>query len=113
MQVWVEFLWSHPGPSPRAKDQIVEVLHDLLVAAEVTPPYILVGHSFGGYKVRYFANVYPKFTAGMVLVYVSHPEQTERLSDKLTTESYSPTDRLITTLHPEHALKHYPESLRN
>ena len=105
--------WSDPGPSPRATDQIVEELHDLLVAAEVPPPYVLVGHSFGGYNVQYFAKVYPELTAGMVLVDASHPEQAERLSDKPITESYSPTGRLITTLHPEHALKHYPENLRN
>jgi len=105
--------WSDPGPAPRATDQIVEELHDLLVAAEISSPYVLVGHSFGGYNVQYFAKVYHELTAGMVLVDASHPEQAERLSDKPITESYSTTGRLVTTLHPEHALEHYPENLRN
>ncbi len=107
------YSWSDPGPVPRATDQIVEELHDLLVAAEITPPYVLVGHSFGGFNVQYFAKVYPKLTAGMVLVDSSHPEQAERLSDKPVIESNTNAGRLITTLHPEHALKHYPENLRN
>lgn len=105
--------WSEPGPAPRTTDQIVGELFDLLVEAAIPSPYVLVGHSFGGYNAQYFAKVYPRLTAGMVLVDSSHPEQSERLSDKSEIELNINIGRLVTTLHPEHTLKHYPENLRN
>jgi len=42
---------SDPGPMPRASMQIAEELHLLLHNAGEEPPFILVGHSFGGYSV--------------------------------------------------------------
>ena len=106
--------WSEPGPSPRATDQIVEELYDLLTAAGIPSPYVLVGHSFGGYNVLYFAKVHPQLTAGIVLVDASHPEQAERLADKSepVTASDPDTGSLVTTFQPEHMLSHYPEKLR-
>ena len=60
--------WSDLGPMPRTSDRIVEELHTLLHRAGVPPPYILVGHSFGGLTVPLFAALFPEETAGMVLV---------------------------------------------
>ena len=40
--------------------QEVFELHALLKAAEVAPPYILVGHSYGGLLVRLYTAEYPK-----------------------------------------------------
>jgi pimeloyl-ACP methyl ester carboxylesterase len=40
----------------------------LLHAAGVPPPYIVVGHSFGGFNVRVYAGRYRNEVAGMVLV---------------------------------------------
>src|SRR5262245_13132321 len=37
------------SPTPR---HIVTVLHDALAAAGIVPPYILVGHSLGGTRIR-------------------------------------------------------------
>src|SRR5262249_36563167 len=34
----------------------------------VKPPYVMVGHSFGGIYVRVFADMYPKEVVGMVLL---------------------------------------------
>src|SRR5215469_8441950 len=45
---------SDPGPMPRTSLQIATELHRLLGNAGEMPPYILVGHSFGGYNVRVF-----------------------------------------------------------
>ena len=36
--------------------------------AQIKPPYILVGHSFGGLVMRRFAVLYPEDVAGVVLV---------------------------------------------
>ena len=59
---------SDPGPMPRASMQIAEELHLLLHNAGEEPPFILVGHSFGGYNVRVFNGQFPNEVAGMVLV---------------------------------------------
>jgi pimeloyl-ACP methyl ester carboxylesterase len=59
---------SEAGPKPRAAKQIAEELHLALEKAGLGPPYILVGHSFGGIYVRVFADRYPKEVAGMVLI---------------------------------------------
>lgn len=60
--------WSDLGPMPRTSDRIVEELRTLLHSAGVPPPYLLVGHSFGGLTVPLFAARFPGETAGMVLV---------------------------------------------
>jgi pimeloyl-ACP methyl ester carboxylesterase len=45
-----------------------------LKLAGVEPPYIMVGHSFGGLVVRRFATDYPGEVAGLVLVDSMRPE---------------------------------------
>ena len=60
--------WSDLGPLPRTADRVVEELHTLLERAAILPPYLLVGHSFGGLTMPLFAARYPQETAGMVLV---------------------------------------------
>lgn len=60
--------WSDPAPSPRSSADIANDLHKLLHAAGIAPPYLLVGHSFGGFTVRVFASRYREETAGLVLV---------------------------------------------
>lgn len=60
--------WSDPGPAPRDAGQIVNELHQLLEQAHVCPPFILVGHSFGGLTTRLFAARYPEEVAGLVLI---------------------------------------------
>ncbi len=67
--------WSDPGPRPRTTARIARELHTLLTEAEIPGPYVLVGHSFGGYNIRYFASEYPDLVAGLVFVDSSHPEQ--------------------------------------
>src|SRR6516225_4806634 len=60
--------WSDLGPMPRTADRIVDELHRLLEQAGIPPPYVLVGHSFGGLTMPLFAARYPEEVAGMVLV---------------------------------------------
>lgn len=43
--------WSDPGPFPNHSDSIAHDLHDLLTAAKITPPYVLVGHAMGAFHV--------------------------------------------------------------
>jgi pimeloyl-ACP methyl ester carboxylesterase len=60
--------WSDPAATPRVVSQLVEELHSLLAAASIPPPYILVGHSFGGLLVQSYAAAYPDQVAGLVLI---------------------------------------------
>lgn len=60
--------WSDLGPMPRTADRIVDELHTVLGQAAIPPPYILVGHSFGGLTMPLFAARFPGEIAGMVLV---------------------------------------------
>jgi pimeloyl-ACP methyl ester carboxylesterase len=54
-------------------------LHRLLTRADVRPPLVLVGHSFGGILARLYAARYPRDLAGVVLVDSSSPQQVKRL----------------------------------
>src|SRR5438067_2718349 len=60
--------WSDLGPHPRTMHQIVYELHTLLEKAGVKPPFVLVGHSYGGWLVRLYASTYPAEVAGLALV---------------------------------------------
>jgi pimeloyl-ACP methyl ester carboxylesterase len=60
--------WSDPGPEPRTASRIVDELHVLLAEAKIPPPYILVGHSFGGLTMPLFAARYPEEVWGIVLI---------------------------------------------
>ena len=66
--------WSHTSDIKRTPERIVEELHELLNTMLLPPPYILVGHSFGGIYARLFAETYPDDIVGLVLVDSSHPE---------------------------------------
>jgi len=60
--------WSSPCTTARTPRNIAVELHELLKGAEIKPPYILVGHSFGGLVMRRFALLYPDEVASVVLV---------------------------------------------
>ncbi len=67
--------WSDPAREPRTARQIAQELHALLDATGVPGPFVLVGHSFGGYVNRAFAHLYRDEVAGMVLVDSLHPAE--------------------------------------
>lgn len=62
------YAWSDPGPMPRDSQQVVTEMHTLLDESGVSPPYVLVGQSFGGLNARFYARQYPDEVAGVVLV---------------------------------------------
>jgi pimeloyl-ACP methyl ester carboxylesterase len=70
---------SDSGPLPRTSGRIAAELRTLLMLAELPPPYILVGHSFGGFNMRLFAGLFPEDTAGVVLVDSPHEAQADAL----------------------------------
>ncbi len=72
--------WSTPAVSERIPSQVVHELRAMLQAARIVPPYLLVGHSFGGLVVRYFAAEFPDEVAGALLV------------DAMRTDEWPPVD---------------------
>jgi pimeloyl-ACP methyl ester carboxylesterase len=60
--------WSDPGPAPYTSTVGAKDLHELLRAAELAPPYVLVGDGFGSLNVRVYSGLYPGEVAGVVLV---------------------------------------------
>ena len=62
------FGWSESGPSPRTGRRIATELHTLLAQAGISGPYLLVGHSLGGFVVRLYRHFHPTDVVGMVLV---------------------------------------------
>jgi len=76
------FGWSDAGPMPRTAGRIAEELRTLLDRGGVPPPFLLVGHSFGGLVVQIFAQRFRSETAGMVLVDPAHAEDWVRPAAK-------------------------------
>jgi pimeloyl-ACP methyl ester carboxylesterase len=68
------FGWSEGGPMPRTAARIADELHQLLQQGGVPPPYVLVGHSFGGLVVRMVAARHPDEVAGVILIEPAIPE---------------------------------------
>jgi pimeloyl-ACP methyl ester carboxylesterase len=68
------FAWSDAGPLPRTTPRIVEELRKVLTSARIPPPYVLVGHSFGGLTARLFLHRHPEDVAGLVLLDPAYPE---------------------------------------
>jgi pimeloyl-ACP methyl ester carboxylesterase len=61
-------------------------LYNLLVNAGLAGPYILVGHSAGGFKVLVYASQHPQDVIGMVLVDPCNPDIFQQMLDCLPPE---------------------------
>ena len=81
--------WSEAAPLPGDAAQFAKELHTLLQNANVPGPYVMVGHSLGGFVVRIFAHDYASEVAGVVLVDSMNPKQvTPSLSNSLAQQFY-------------------------
>jgi pimeloyl-ACP methyl ester carboxylesterase len=59
---------SDPTTAPRDPGTIVEELRELLLSEGYAPPYVLVGHSFGGTYMELFAKSHPDEVEAAVLI---------------------------------------------
>ncbi|HJU75759.1 MAG TPA: alpha/beta fold hydrolase [Gemmatimonadaceae bacterium] len=71
--------WDNKAPTPR---HVTTRLHNMLQQVGAEPPYLLVGYSWGGVLVRYFAGYYPNEIAGIVYVDPG-PTVTQSVADNL------------------------------
>lgn len=74
--------YSDESNSPRTSETIADQLHEVLSNADISGPYILVGHSIGGLHVRYFSNKYPKDVAGLFLIDPFHEKMADESPNK-------------------------------
>ncbi len=68
------FGWSDPALGPLSPDQVASELYRLLDVAHIPGPYIMVGHSAGGFYVRAFTCQYASTVVGLVLVDAVHEQ---------------------------------------
>lgn len=85
--------WSDPAPRyiPRTSRQLVQELKLLLTKTRTTPPYVLVGNSFGAINVLLYTALHPEEVAGVVLIDPIHPRMYEHMP-------YLPSTRTVARL---------------
>jgi len=81
--------WSEAAPLPGYAAQFAKELHTLLQNANVPGPYVMVGHSLGGFVVRIFAHDYASEVAGVVLVDSMNPKQVTQSQSNFLARLYS------------------------
>ena len=70
------YIGSDPAEDgPRDSATVVAELRAELKKRNISPPYVLVGHSLGGLYMQYFARNYPQDVVGLVLVDSTHWNQ--------------------------------------
>jgi pimeloyl-ACP methyl ester carboxylesterase len=75
--------WSDPAPLPRTAAEVATELRDLLGAADITGPYVLVAHSLGGAYARRFGQLFPADVAGLVTLDAFHEDWDEFMAPRL------------------------------
>ena len=77
------FGWSESRPGVQDANAIASQLHQLIGAASIQKPFVLVGHSISGIYLRSYATHYPGDLAGLVFVDGATPLQDDRVPKEL------------------------------
>jgi pimeloyl-ACP methyl ester carboxylesterase len=75
--------WSDPGPLPRTSSAIVADLYAALSASGESPPYVLVGHSFGGLNILLYTYLHREQIVGLVEVDPAVAGQDVRFAEQI------------------------------
>jgi pimeloyl-ACP methyl ester carboxylesterase len=86
--------WSESVAGPRTLGDRVDDFHNLMKSANVTPPYVLVGHSMGGLLARMYIKKYPDDVVGLVLIESS--EEQVNGSERAETDSAASAKQMKT-----------------
>ncbi|WP_431047013.1 alpha/beta fold hydrolase [Streptomyces sp. P1-3] len=71
--------WSYAAALPRTAAEVTDELRELLHAAGVPGPYLLIGHSLGGAYARHYARRFPDEVAGLLLLDPFHEDMAARV----------------------------------
>jgi pimeloyl-ACP methyl ester carboxylesterase len=75
---------SDPDTQPRTIRRVASALRELLNTMRVPPPYVLVGHSWGGILIRGFSELYGSEVAGLAYIETMDVETSrQELADAL------------------------------
>ena len=77
------FGWSESRPGVQDANAISSQLHQLIEAAAVQRPFVLVGHSISGIYLRSYVAHYPGDLVGLVLIDGATPLQDDRIPKEL------------------------------
>jgi pimeloyl-ACP methyl ester carboxylesterase len=69
------FGWSVPSKRECTLQEMSDDLHAIVTALKITTSYVLVGHSFGAFVLRAYAQRFPEDLAGIILVDPLTPEE--------------------------------------
>jgi pimeloyl-ACP methyl ester carboxylesterase len=86
--------WSESVSGQRSLGDRVDDFHTLMERANVTPPYVLVGHSMGGLLARMYIKKYPDDVVGLVLIESS--EEQVNGSERAETDSAASAKQMKT-----------------
>jgi pimeloyl-ACP methyl ester carboxylesterase len=89
------FGMSSPAPPPQTVDQRTTDLQAALKAGGIKGPYVVVGHSLGGYESLLLKDREPANVVGMVLVDPAYPGQVDEM------EHTRPAEWAYAVSHPE------------
>ena len=70
---------SEANPKPQTLEAAVQDLTVLIEQANLTPPFILVGHSYGAFIIRAYAAQHPDKVKGLVFVDPAHEKMMQEL----------------------------------
>lgn len=102
--------WSDPADLPRTLAEVTGELRELLQAAAIPGPYVLVGHSLGGAYARDFAQCFPGEVAGLVLVETEHEDYDAYMPTELTeVRGAVDVEDLVPDVLPDEVVRFYRE----
>lgn len=91
---------SEPDSTPPTPEHSARVLRELLRSAGIAPPYVLVGHSWGGPLIRMFAAKYPETVSGLVFLDATEWETTLEQRTKVFRDAGASDARIKEILTP-------------
>jgi pimeloyl-ACP methyl ester carboxylesterase len=86
---------DEPDHYPRTGAEVVADLHAALQAAQVEPPYLLVGQSQGALFTRLFAATYPAEVAGLLLLDPWPEDFDDQLKALVTDQQWTAYESLL------------------
>ncbi|RSO41241.1 alpha/beta hydrolase [Streptomyces sp. WAC 06725] len=99
--------WSHPAELPRTAAEVTEELRELLHAAGVPGPCLLIGHSLGGAYARHYARCFPAEVAGLLLLDPFHEDMVVRAPQR----ARETLDAMLDQMAAQEAAEFTPEQV--